>query len=587
MSQRRQLSAILFTDMIGYTAMMSRDEALAMKLRLRHREVLQACHEQYKGEIIQYFGDGTLSVFNSTVEAVRCAVDIQRTLQEEPKVPLRIGLHSGEVVWDEEGIYGSSINIASRLESFAVEGAILTSGKVRDELANHRDFQFRSLGLFQLKNVPKPMEIFAVANEGIKVPDSREMDGKGRAIDPDGQESAAKPAPKTETRPPTASAISQGGIAVNDLLIDSICEELATYSRDLDDELNKAVLDIPSIKREIVDAFPTPIGEQLRILFTRSNNPGRPHAMELYTVARLLQLAVAHRTTLQFICFIQLSQLWDEKVRLKDIRIEAEQLATIKHFLVEDARAFNQLDFARVINTIWQIFEQCGIGYFISEFKELRIHPDQDTPLYEAHRFLLDLHQDLLQDKIQQVEVEEKCLQAEEHLGTILKKVAFLIKYKLVTIKNIEIVKGHHEIARFRHRQITLNKALTVASTGVAEVGIEFANYADNKSVLFIKAEQNEISDYLNLTPFIIDENALNSDYSSKIFLFVYQNEEAYYYQFLNNPIDNPLEVNKWRYPRVKDQFDRFRADIFAEELPPATRLSGKRSASSRFMRKK
>ena len=180
--QHRQLAAILFTDMAGYTALMAQDEALARRLRNRHREVLHDRHEAHQGEIIQYFGDGTLSVFHSAVKAVRCAIDIQLALREEPQVPLRIGIHSGEVVWDKEGIYGSAVNIASRLESFATIGSILVSAQVQNELRNQKELQFESLGLFDLKNVPETMEIFAVTNDGIVIPEKKDLKGKGKKI---------------------------------------------------------------------------------------------------------------------------------------------------------------------------------------------------------------------------------------------------------------------------------------------------------------------------------------------------------------------------------------------------------------------
>ncbi len=181
--QRRQLAAILFTDMAGYTALMAKDEVLANRLRIRHREVLNKYHELHDGEIIQYFGDGTLSIFPSALEAVNCAVNIQLEFQKDPKVPLRVGIHSGEVMWDDEGIYGSAVNIASRLESFAETGSILISAKLQEELENHKSLVFQSLGLFQLKNVPDPMEIFAVFHPDLVIPDKSTIKGKGNTLE--------------------------------------------------------------------------------------------------------------------------------------------------------------------------------------------------------------------------------------------------------------------------------------------------------------------------------------------------------------------------------------------------------------------
>src|SRR5262245_69921 len=124
MPQTRQLAAIMFTDMVGYTALMQNNEQLAAKKRERHRQVLEDSITKFKGKILQYYGDGTLSIFNSTLEGVRCAIEIQERLAEEPRVDLRIGIHSGDIVLEDEGIYGDGVNVASRIESLAVSGGV-------------------------------------------------------------------------------------------------------------------------------------------------------------------------------------------------------------------------------------------------------------------------------------------------------------------------------------------------------------------------------------------------------------------------------------------------------------------------------
>ncbi|TNE48610.1 MAG: helix-turn-helix domain-containing protein [Bacteroidetes bacterium] len=174
----RRLAAIMFTDIVGYTALMQQNEARASKVRDRHREVFDAEHSRYHGDILQYFGDGTLSVFQSGVEAVECAVAIQQALNTGDPVPLRIGLHLGDIVFDGTDIYGDGVNLASRIESMGVAGAILLSGKLNEELKNHQQITTRSLGLFELKNIEQPVEVFSVTNPGITVPARTELKGK-------------------------------------------------------------------------------------------------------------------------------------------------------------------------------------------------------------------------------------------------------------------------------------------------------------------------------------------------------------------------------------------------------------------------
>lgn len=169
-SKKRRLAAVMFTDIVGYTALMQGDEEVATKARNRHRDVFQQQHEQHHGEIIQYYGDGTLSVFKSAVEAVQCAIEIQRSLQKDDPVPLRIGLHMGDIVFNNTDVYGDGVNYASRIQSMGVAGAVLLSAKINDELKNHPEISTTTLGLFNLKNIEGDVEVFAVTNEGITVP---------------------------------------------------------------------------------------------------------------------------------------------------------------------------------------------------------------------------------------------------------------------------------------------------------------------------------------------------------------------------------------------------------------------------------
>lgn len=178
----RRLVAIMFTDMVGYTALMQRDEKLGTQKRHRHREVLEGQHEKYNGEIIQYFGDGTLSIFPNSVDAVQCAIAIQKELKEPIEVPLRIGIHSGNVVIEEDGIIGDAVNIASRIESFANVGGVLISDTVQEQVKNQEQWDFVQLGKFKLKNVERPFEIYAISSEGLEIPERGSLQGKGEKI---------------------------------------------------------------------------------------------------------------------------------------------------------------------------------------------------------------------------------------------------------------------------------------------------------------------------------------------------------------------------------------------------------------------
>ncbi len=166
----RQLAAVMFTDMVGYTALMQTNEQKAKKNRDRHRKVLEKSILDHHGLILQYYGDGTLSVFGSVIEAIECAVEIQQDLQKEPQIPLRIGMHVGDIVYADDGVYGDAVNIASRIEKLSAPGGVLISDKVYDEIKNHPEFTTTTLGEFELKNVKRPVELFALTNEKLQIP---------------------------------------------------------------------------------------------------------------------------------------------------------------------------------------------------------------------------------------------------------------------------------------------------------------------------------------------------------------------------------------------------------------------------------
>jgi TolB-like protein len=182
MSQSRQLAAIMFADIVGYTALMQGDEELALQLRHKLKSKLEKEVNAHHGRILSFKGDGALCSFNSAIEGVRAALAVQINMQISPLVPLRIGIHTGDVIMEEDNIYGDGVNIASRLESFAVPGSIFISGKVHDDIKNQKDIQTVSLGKYVLKNVKEQVEIFAISNPGMVVPEVHSLKGKGEKI---------------------------------------------------------------------------------------------------------------------------------------------------------------------------------------------------------------------------------------------------------------------------------------------------------------------------------------------------------------------------------------------------------------------
>ena len=158
----RKLAAIMFTDIVGYTALMSQDEEKALHLLQKNRALLKPIIEQFRGEWLKEIGDGTLSCFASAVDAVNCALVIQRTLKDDPDLSLRIGIHVGDVVFEEGDVFGDGVNVASRIEPLAEPGCICVTEQVYDAIRNKPGIETAFLGEKTLKGVDRPVKVYAV-----------------------------------------------------------------------------------------------------------------------------------------------------------------------------------------------------------------------------------------------------------------------------------------------------------------------------------------------------------------------------------------------------------------------------------------
>ena len=178
MSSSRQLAAIMFTDIVGYTALMGNDEHKAFELLKKNRELQKPIIEEFNGRFIKELGDGILASFPTVSDALFAAMKIQQACSASKELSLRIGIHQGEIIFENNDIYGDAVNIASRIQTLGIPGSILFSKKVTDEIKNKAEFSMVSLGSFEFKNVNEPIEVFALANDGFPVPKRSMMEGK-------------------------------------------------------------------------------------------------------------------------------------------------------------------------------------------------------------------------------------------------------------------------------------------------------------------------------------------------------------------------------------------------------------------------
>ena len=177
-SQTRQLAAIMFTDIVGYTAMMQQNETKAVAVIKHYNATLEKWVTHFKGQVLNYYGDGSLCIFSSATDAVNCSLAVQKELKTEPVVPLRIGLHIGEVFFEDAKALGDGVNVASRVQSLGQANTILISEEIHNKIKNNASIATVSLGHFDFKNVDKPLEVFALTNAGLFVPQRKNIEGK-------------------------------------------------------------------------------------------------------------------------------------------------------------------------------------------------------------------------------------------------------------------------------------------------------------------------------------------------------------------------------------------------------------------------
>jgi TolB-like protein/class 3 adenylate cyclase len=175
MSQTRRLAAILAADVAGYSRLMGADEeGTHERLKAHLRELVDPKIKEHRGRIVKNTGDGFLAEFASVVDAVRCAVEVQRgMIDREPEVPddqrtkFRIGINLGDVIVEEHDIFGDGVNVAARLEALAEPGGICVSRVVRDQVRDKLDFAFEDLGEQQVKNIARPVRVYRVGSAAM------------------------------------------------------------------------------------------------------------------------------------------------------------------------------------------------------------------------------------------------------------------------------------------------------------------------------------------------------------------------------------------------------------------------------------
>ena len=172
---KRKLSAILSADVKGYSRLMSEDDVMTVRTITAYREVLRALVHEHSGWVVDAIGDNLLAEFSSVLDAVLCAVRIQKEIKskntklpDNRKMQFRIGINVGDVIVESERIYGNGVNIAARLEGLAEGGGICISRNVYDHVKNKLSIEYEYLGEHALKNISEPIQVYRIEPETMK-----------------------------------------------------------------------------------------------------------------------------------------------------------------------------------------------------------------------------------------------------------------------------------------------------------------------------------------------------------------------------------------------------------------------------------
>lgn len=159
----------MFTDIVGYSALMSKDEKLAMNILEKNRNIHKTLISKFSGEYIKEIGDGTLAIFHSSLDAVNCAIKIMKSCLKESSYSLRIGIHIGDIIFRDSDIFGDGVNIASRIEACGKSGGIYISERVYEDIKNKHEIKSGFVDERMLKNIDFPVKIYFIDAEGSSI----------------------------------------------------------------------------------------------------------------------------------------------------------------------------------------------------------------------------------------------------------------------------------------------------------------------------------------------------------------------------------------------------------------------------------
>ncbi|WP_373553200.1 CHAT domain-containing protein [Haliscomenobacter sp.] len=340
----------------------------------------------------------------------------------------------------------------------------------------------------------------------------------------------------------------QSGAGINQKLVMAIANAIAPHSRSIQLILDEAKSKsrepkMRDLRVAVIDSFPTPIGMHLRKLLI----------VEEIGTDRLQKIVNLYQVSAQFLAYVLLAQVWDERFSNPNYPILPITQSTLKTFLSLSAADSQTYNFVNLIEALGDTLAESKTPLFVTEFNTLRKQYREEPELKTAVLFLEEMKRELM-GSVAADEIESFCVQGEDKLCEIFKHIGFAAKYTLATIKTIELIKPRHETPRFRHNLVVLNQL--TAAIGVLDDVLETTEYTDNNSVILMRDEET-VSPSLNLSPFILDENALSGQQNSKLFFFTSYENKQINFTLIDN-LKDLLNITRDNYPLVSELFDGF-----------------------------
>ena len=367
------------------------------------------------------------------------------------------------------------------------------------------------------------------------------------------------------------ATIATENFVPNELLIDSLMEALAPHLEEIkkmvDDEGMGATVEILDKREAILRALPHPISEQFRKLLVDSDaGAGGQVFFNELGEPRLQQIIVIYNTVIELLGFTILADLWDARVNSESFTIPEESLKKLKEFFISAVAGTNTQRFLDLSVAAREIMDSNKLTYFVSELAELSEQYNSKGAMYDAVSYLEFVREKIENNALSNDEVKGVCAVSEEKLAELFSHLGFITEYIMASVKDIDVLKYKRFIkTRYKHNVVKLEQRFV----GLA-VRQEIDEEAlDSNSVMVFK--KSDPKESLNLSPFIIDENAFDNKASiAKLFYFDRYDKasDSYVYKHVYKPQDPLLLIQKQKHFKVlRDQFDAFAQSLFNQPL--------------------